>query len=427
MINRTIWKRNVAVFLAVGIAAVSCPVFSSFNTEARNSAQTEAEDSTETKIDTGMLDGAEAKPAKEAGISHNKTSDQLLGKSLKEGDCIGIAAPAGFIKDDDYNQALMFLKDMGYEVKLTKSCTEKDGLFAGSDRDRAEDVNALFEDDSVDAIMCLKGGYGCSRILKYLDYEMISKHPKLLIGYSDITALHTALIQRCGLVTVHGPMILSFRTIYSDYINNLFQKEISAEEIVDGYDLSKSGLFDLEETSFKGSSMEFTVTQFFSGLQSDEAIGEITLPEGEELKTIIPGSAEGRIVGGNLTVLTSLIGTENELQGDDAILFLEEVQEPAYRIDRMLQQLYQNGLLDRVSAIMIGDMSSNIDDENRTCEEVIEEYAKLAGKPCISGVPAGHGTENMFLPLNVDAKLTAKKDGSASLVILDPAARGYGD
>ncbi len=443
MKNRAIRKLSAAVFFAAGIcfasntAAFADSIGSKAADKASVETETEGSVSAEAKEEDGAsveteTEGSASAETKEEGSAYAETKEedsagkQIFGKSLKKGDCIGIAAPAGFIADNDYNQALMFLTDMGYEVKLADSCLSKEGLFADSDKERAEDINALFEDDSVDAILCLRGGYGCARILEYLDYEMIAQHPKILIGYSDVTALHTALIQRCGLVTVHGPMISSFRTIYSDYTDYLFRKKISADKIIDGYDLSDSDLFDFDENSFEGFSLEYTLTQFLEGLQSDEPAGEIELPEGGELKTIIPGTAEGRIVGGNLTVVASLIGTDNELQGDQAILFLEETGEPAYRMDRMLQQLYQNGLLDRVSGIMIGDMSTNIDDENRTCAEVIEEYARLAGKPCISGVPAGHGKDNMYLPLNADARITADEDGTASLVILDPAAEEAG-
>ncbi len=438
MDHGSIMKYKAALLLAVAMFAASHTVAFSKPAGSKNSsgyeAQTEAEteeiSEAQTEAETEEVSEVETETEADAISKTDPDTDslpeQILGKALKKGDCIGITAPAGFIQDNDYNQVLLFLKDMGYEVKLADSCFMADGLFAGSDEERAADLNAFFEDDSVDAILCLRGGYGCARILEYLDYEMIKKHPKLLIGYSDITALHTALIERCGLVTVHGPMVSSFRTIYTDYVECLLRDKVSSDEILDGYDLSESDLFDLDESSFKGFPMEFTVTQFLKGIRSDEAVGEIELPEGGSLKTVVPGTAEGRIVGGNLTVLASLIGTEYELQGDHAILFIEEVSEAAYSVDRMLQQLYQNGLFDRVDGIMIGDMSTNYDDENRSCEEVIEEYARLAGKPCISGVPAGHGDDNMYLPLNVDARLVAEEDGTASLTILEPAAESAG-
>ena len=335
------------------------------------------------------------------------------GKALKKGDCIGITAPAYSVEGHDFNQAVTFLKNCGFEVKIMDSCYSDNGPFAGDDRQRAEDLNALFADDDVDAILCLRGGYGCARILDYLDYDMIREHPKLLIGYSDITALHIALMQKCGLATVHGPVAASFNSVYSDYI---------AEKFRNGISLNPDGnTFIQNQWSFSG---YYTMEQFLNGISTDKPIGEIELPAGEQLRTLIPGTAQGRIIGGNLMVITTLMGTEYELKGDHAILFLEEVREKSYRIDRMLRQLYQNGLLDRVDGILIGDMSMNEDQDGLTCREVIEEYAALAGKPCITGVPAGHGRNNMFLPFGVEAVMTANEDGTASLKILEEVLEG---
>lgn len=369
------------------------------------------------------------KPAGDAqtdeALNHDKSmlSGLKKGKALKKGDCIGITAPAYYIKDNDFNQAVMFLRILGYKVKVTKSCTSRYRYFAGSDRQRAKDLNELFEDDSVDAILCLRGGYGCARILDYLDYEMIAEHPKLLIGFSDVTALHISLMEKCGLSTVCGPMLSSFKDIYSQYITQLFQNESVTEQLLENSDLPWNGVIDLNEASFDDTDLAYTVSQFQSGLTSNKPLGDIALPEGEELHTLIPGSAKGVIIGGNLTVIASLIGTEYELQGEHALLFIEEVGEKAYRIDRMLQQLYQSGLFDRVDGILIGEMTDNQDDETCTVEQVLKEYARLAGKPCITGVPSGHDKNNMFLPFGVMAEMTANKDGSASLTFLESALR----
>lgn len=352
-----------------------------------------------------------------------KRSGLKKGKALKKGDCIGITAPAYYIKDNDFNQAVMFLRILGYKVKVMKSCTRRYRYFAGSDRQRAKDLNELFADDSVDAILCLRGGYGCARILDYLDYEMIAAHPKLLIGFSDITALHIALMEKCGLSSVHGPMLSSFSDIYSHYIAQLFQNKSVTEQLLENGDLPWNGVIDLNEASFDDTDLSYTVSQFQSGLTSDKPIGDIDLPKGEKLHTLIPGSAKGVIIGGNLTVIASLIGTEYELQGEHALLFIEEVGEKAYRIDRMLQQLYQNGLFDRVDGILIGEMTDTQDDETCTVDQVLKEYAHLAGKPCITGVPSGHGENNMFLPFGVMAEMTADKNGSASLTFLESALK----
>ncbi len=199
----------------------------------------------------------------------------------------------------------------------------------------------------------------------------------MFIGYSDITALHTALLQESSLATVHGPMI----------------------------------------TSLGPGSSEYTTQQLLDGLSGKIGTGAIVLPEGRELTTLVPGKAEGVIVGGNLTVLTSLVGTEYELQGDGALLMIEEVGEAPYRIDRMLRQLYESGLFDRINGMILGDFTGCEDERGRALSDVLEEYALLSGKPVIMGIPTGHGDDRMFLPIGVKAVMTANENGSASLVL----------
>ena len=213
---------------------------------------------------------------------------------------------------------------------------------------------------------------------------MIAKHPKPFIGFSDVTALHIALSKKANIPTIHGAMLVSFTT----------ERFIS----------------------------DYTTQNFFSGITNPNPIGEIPMPEGYKLETVTPGHAEGVIIGGNLTVLTSLVGTPYELDGKGAILFLEEVGELPYRVDRMLNQLYQNGLLRRVSGIILGDFVGCEDDDadgvnDFTLDDVLKHYARISRKPVIKGVPAGHGKFNMFLPFGVHSVMNANDDGSASLVI----------
>ncbi|MBR6012559.1 MAG: LD-carboxypeptidase [Selenomonadaceae bacterium] len=214
---------------------------------------------------------------------------------------------------------------------------------------------------------------------------MISKPPKPLIGYSDITALHTALGEKAGIVTIHAPMLFNFAD----------EKKMTA----------------------------YTKSQFLTGLTEKNAVGEILLPRNGKLKTLVEGEAEGIIVGGNLAVLTSLVGTPYELDGTGALLLLEDVDERPYRLDRMLYQLYQNGLLNRVNGILFGDFTDckNKKPGGLTFEEVLEHYAKLSGKPAVMGVPAGHEKNNMFLPMGVHAKMTADSNGKARLIIDESA------
>ena len=303
------------------------------------------------------------------------------GEALQPGDCIGVLAP-GFY-GEQYEEAIALLKKQGYRVKLAPSCTARQGYFAGADFLRASDINRMFLDDEVKAILCLRGGYGSARLLNKLDYKAIADHPKALIGFSDVTALHAALWENCRLATIHGPMLVSLR---------------------------KRNVYALE--------------QFLNGISSAAPLGEVKLPQGKQLQTVVPGEAEGVVVGGNLTVVASLVGTPYELKGDGALLLLEEDGEDSYRIDRMLNQLWQNGLLQRVSGILLGDFlgaDDDLDPGDYTADEVLTYYARLCGKPVIKGVPAGHGTDNAFLPLGVHAVMRARPDGTASLVF-DEAA-----
>ncbi|MBR1672065.1 MAG: LD-carboxypeptidase, partial [Fretibacterium sp.] len=299
-----------------------------------------------------------------------------------------ILAPGSYTSDKDFEGSLELLKAQGYRVKLAPSATAMYEHFAGTDRKRAADINAFFKDDDVKAILCVRGGYGSARILDRLDYKMIARHPKPFIGFSDITALHIALGERAGISTIHGPMLVSF-------VRPNFNSE-------------------------------YTRAQFFDGLRRTEPLGEIPMPEGRALETVMPGEAEGVIVGGNLTVLTSLVGTPYELNGKGALLLLEEVGERPYRIDRMLNQLWQSGLLSRVNGILLGDFVGCESDEinpveDFTLSQVLTHYARLSHKPVIRGVPSGHGRYNVFLPLGVHAVMKGSEDGTASLVLDDAA------
>ena len=320
------------------------------------------------------------------GTSFAAGTTRLPGHALKPGDCIGLLAPATYVLSRDYEPAVELLRSHGYKVKLAPSATARYEYFAGTDRKRADDINNFFRDNSVKAILCIRGGYGSARVLDKLDYNMISKHPKPLIGFSDITALHTALGEKAGLVTIHGPMAMSFTKANLD--------------------------------------SPYSREKFFAGLASTLPAGEIPMPEGRKLETVIIGKAEGIIMGGNLSVISSLAGTPYELDGKGALLLLEEVGEKPYKIDRMMNQLYQNGLLSRVNGIIYGDFIGCEDNDSGDAvklDDVLLHYAVLSRKPVIKGMPSGHGKYNFFLPMGVHARMRANADNSASLIIDSPA------
>ena len=301
-------------------------------------------------------------------------------RALSQGDCIGILGPASNAADTDFSKAVAWLHKLGYRTKLAPSATAEWGYFAGTDSQRAADINAMFADDSVQAILCLRGGYGAQRVLDRLDYAMIAEHPKLFIGYSDVTALHTALGQRSGLVTIHGPML----------------------------------------TSFKGQFTEYTGSHFSQGLTSRQTMGEVRAADGKKLQTIVAGSSDGILIGGNLSLLSSMEGTAFAPEGQGTILFIEEVREPVYKIDRMLQRLWQSGLLQQVNGIVYGDFyqcGEDADPGDFTLDEVLSYYGRLAGVPVVKGLPAGHAPNNLFLPLGVHARLQADSDGTGHLIV----------
>ena len=306
-----------------------------------------------------------------AGAERNK------GNALRPGDTIAIVAPASPVHADDVQKAAKLLQSWGYHV--VQSPMQPYGYFAGTDEQRAAMLNRYFKDDTVQAILCANGGYGSARILDKMDYQMIEKHPKLFIGFSDVTALHTALGEKSHLVTIHGPMECTLNSAVSS---------------------------------------SYTLEQFAKGLSSRQPLGKVPMPKGRTLHTVVPGKASGILVGGNVSVIAAAVGTPYELQGNDAILVLEEVGEDAYRVDRMMQQLWQSGLLHRIRGIVYGDfINCNHDPGDFTTEEVLQYYARLSGKPTIAGLPVGHGADNLFMPLGVRVRIEGSQDGTAAMYV----------
>lgn len=296
------------------------------------------------------------------------------GKILGIGSCIGIIAPATACADFDYTLGIELLHQWGYKTKISKTLKTNEGYLAGSDKLRASELNKFFADNEVDAILCFGGGYGCTRILDLLDYDLIRKHPKLLIGFSDVTALHTAIGQNSRLVTIHGPML----------------KTLSRKPT------------------------QYTISSFCRGLRMSVPLGAFPLPKKHDLESFYPGRAFGKLIGGNLSVITSLCGTPYELKGENSILFLEDIGEDAYAIDRMLRQLWQNGLLKDIKGLIFGNFSHCQPNKQEpyefTVKEILQQYANLAKVPTIYNFPAGHERTNAFLPLGVNATINITED-----------------
>jgi muramoyltetrapeptide carboxypeptidase len=283
---------------------------------------------------------------------------------LEPGDRIGIIAPAGPVERDEIRPAIDFLKQKGYQTLVSKNLYKKRGYLAGSDDARLDDLLSMFANKSVKAIFCARGGYGTIRLLDRIDYDLIKKSPKIIAGYSDITALLFAIFRNTGLVTFHGPVLR------------------------DAGRGSKNNLNDLLK------------------LLSSKTPHELDFSDGAVIRE---GQAGGIVLGGNLSLICSLAGTPYMPGTKGAILFIEDKGEPIYRIDRMLSQLRLAGILDGLSGLIAGSFTDcgDMKDINR----ILRETTSGTGIPVVSGLPVGHDRKNKAIPIGIHAEIDTK-DGS---------------
>ena len=296
---------------------------------------------------------------------------------LRPGDVVGLIEPAGFTDDMfDLDVVRETILAMGLKPKLARHLVERYGYLAGKDEDRAADVNAMFTDPQVRAVFAVRGGWGCARILPHLDFATIRANPKLLIGFSDITALHMAFAARAGFTTIHGPNAASSWPKFS-------------------WDAFRAVAFDGATPT----------------LVNPQAKEDRLVPLGGRVRTFRGGRASGRLLGGNLTVLAALMGTAWLPDFTGAILFLEDVDEAPYRIDRMLTQLSLTGILGRVAGIVFGQCTSCGAREPSyggfTLSEVLQQHLAPLGVPAFQGAAIGHIASQFSLPLGVRAEIDA--------------------
>jgi muramoyltetrapeptide carboxypeptidase len=306
---------------------------------------------------------------------------------LRSGDVVGLVAPASAnFLSVDVEIAQEVARAFGLEPRLGLHVRDRHGYLAGTDPDRAADVNAFFADPGVKAVLAIRGGWGCARVLPYLDWGAIRRNPKVLAGFSDITALHSALHATTGLVTFHAP--------------NAF-----------------------------GAWPPFSVEQFRRVVFEAEAVTMSNPPGTEErlvqreyrTQTITPGRARGRLVGGNLTVLTALLGSPYVPSFDGAILFLEDVGEDIYRIDRMLTSLRLASLLGVIKGFVFGSCSKCEPGEgygSLTLEEVLDEHVRPLGVPAYQGAMIGHQERQFTMPVGVEVEIDAD---AGTITMLAPA------
>jgi muramoyltetrapeptide carboxypeptidase len=304
---------------------------------------------------------------------------------LVAGDTVGVVLPASAeFETHELGLGTDQVRALGFEPKLGAHAAEKHGYFAGTDEKRAADINAMFADPKVKG-MFASGGWGSPRVLPLLDYEMIRKNPKVLIGFSDVTALLNTIRQKTGLVTFHGPSAFSN--------------------------------FD-----------PWTIENLKRAVMSPEPAGTISNPPKPESAlvqrryrtyTIRGGRARGTIVGGNLTLLAALMGTPYEIETDGAIFFLEEVREAIYRVDRMITQLALGGKLARVAGVVFGYCSEcPADRSSFSLEEVLRDHFTRLGVPVFAGLAFGHIEQKLTLPIGLPATI----DADAGTVTIEEGA-----
>lgn len=298
-------------------------------------------------------------------------------KPLKKGDTVGIIAPSSAILQSNIPKVENYIKDMGLKPVFFPSCFERHGHLSGKDDIRAKDVNDAFKNPDIKGIFCLRGGYGTPRLLNMLDYESIKKNPKIFLGYSDITGLHIVLNTICNMVTYHGP------TAFAE------------------------ALFDKKD-SYSSSIIEHL-------LFSDEPLGQYIPPSEEELEIIVEGTCSGEIVGGNLSLLTAALGSKYEIDTKGKIIFIEEVNELNYIIDRMLTSLDLAGKFEDCNGIILGTWNGCRPEHGQQgkidlpLSDVFKEIMGKYNKVLINNFRAGHVYPQFTIPLGTTVEVDTSK------------------
>jgi muramoyltetrapeptide carboxypeptidase len=297
-------------------------------------------------------------------------------KRLRPGDTVGVIAPSSGVSEGEFNKSIQNMTDLGFKTRVGKYTKAVNGFIAGTDKERLEDLHWAFADQEIKAVWCIRGGYGASRYLTEIDYKLIKKNPKILIGYSDITALHLAISQNTGLVTFHGPVASS---TYSDYAKNHVVNIL----------MNPSAPYKVELSPVNAAK------------------------EAKHFKTevITKGKARGRLIGGNLSLLTALAGTPfglRDLKGK--ILFTEDVGERPYRLDRMFVQLRQSVNLRELAGIALGvfEDCDAPDDKSQTVRDVVKDQLGNLEIPVIYGLSFGHIRDQFTLPVGIEAELNTE-------------------
>ena len=303
--------------------------------------------------------------------------------ALVPGSTLGIIAPASPVAGPVcIEEGIRLLEGLGFRVVLGKYALNKNKYLAGSDPERAADLCAMFLDPRINGVVCLRGGYGSMRLLHRIDYRIIRRNPKVLVGYSDITALQLAIWKKAGLVTFSGPMLAP---------------------------------------DFACAGNGTTLKQFYRALTNPRPLGVIPPAPGDRAVVINPGRARGRLLGGNLSLVTATLGTPYEINTRGVILFLEEVNEQPYRIDRMLSTLRLMGALDRIAGFIWGrctDCGPGETFGSLTIEQILDDYIRPLGIPAYRGAQIGHISQQFIVPVGGLVEMDAD---AGTFRMLEPA------
>ena len=300
--------------------------------------------------------------------------------SLKPKSSIGIVSPSSWMDEVAMKTAISVFENKGYKVILGKNINHKQDSFAGTPEQRAADINNMFANPEIKAIFCARGGYGSNRVIELLDYDLIQKNPKIFMGYSDITNILVAISQFSNLITFHGPMLTSFKSGNVEYNFNLIEKTLNNFDTL-----------------------------------------EIKPPDQLPTTVLNKGYGEGMLLGGNISLLVSQIGTKNQINTDNSILFLEDTDEYLYALERMLIQMKQSGMFKNIKGLIIGEMT-DIHDQSipfgKSTDEIILDIFSDIDIPIISNFPCGHGIFQATLPISIESKLNSDLE-TPSLTLLD--------
>ena len=292
--------------------------------------------------------------------------------ALKPNATIGIVSPSSWLNEPDLKTAVSVFEDKGYKLVLGESVFLKEFTYAGTPQERADDINNMFANPDIDAIICTRGGYGANRVLPLLDYDLIKANPKIFVGFSDITAFLTSITQKTGLVTFHGPMLSSFKKGVLEF----------------NFDFLENVLFGNESVALHPPSK---------------------LP----MRILNSSKAEGPLWGGNMCLLINRLGTPDQLDTDGAILFIEDIDEYLYAFDRMLVHMKKAGMFENIKGLIIGelvDMKDYDDPFGKSTDEIVMDVCGNLDIPIISNFPCGHGIYQATLPISIPVQLDAESE-----------------